>query len=88
MDDRYRGVYGERKVIFINQADMSKQALNEGDLVTIKTVSTGGIERLVRGFKVISYHIPMGCIAAYYPETNPLVCHLFMLSLLKMLDVV
>lgn len=73
MDDRYRGVYGERKVIFVNQGDMDKQALSEGDRVTIKTVSSDGVQRLVTGFKVISYHIPQGCVAAYYPETNPLV---------------
>ena len=25
------------------------------------------------GFKLVAYNIPRGCVAAYYPETNPLV---------------
>jgi formate dehydrogenase major subunit len=27
----------------------------------------------VERFKVVPYDIPVGCAAAYYPETNPLV---------------
>lgn len=73
MNDRYRGVYGERKVIFINAADMNKQALINGEYVKIKTVSNDGVERFVSNFKVVEYPIPLGCVAAYYPETNPLV---------------
>ncbi|MBU2894260.1 FdhF/YdeP family oxidoreductase [Colwellia sp. D2M02] len=73
MNDRYRGVYGERRVVFANAEDIEKQHLKEGDSVTIKTVSSDGIERSVQHFKVIPYQIPSGCLAAYYPETNPLV---------------
>ena len=73
MDDRYRGVYGQRNVIFMNEADISKQALKDGDFVKITTVSNDGIERSVSNFKIIEYAIPSGCVAAYYPETNPLV---------------
>lgn len=73
MDDRYRGVYGERKVIFINADDMAILSLTSGDLVKITTVSTDNVARAVTDFKVIEYDIPVGCIAAYYPETNPLV---------------
>lgn len=73
MDDRYRGVYGERKVMFISEADMQNHSLQEGDAVIIKTVSSDGVERSITDFKVVSYQIPQGCIAAYYPETNPLV---------------
>ena len=29
--------------------------------------------RKVEGFRVVPYAIPRGCVAAYYPETNPLV---------------
>ena len=73
MDDRYRGVYGERKVIFINVDDMKKLSLENGDYVKISTVSNDGVERSVTNFKIVEYLIPQGCIAAYYPETNPLV---------------
>lgn len=73
MDDRYRGVYGERKVIFVNSTDMANQKLKNGAYVNIKTISNDGIERSISNFKVIEYPIPLGCVAAYYPETNPLV---------------
>lgn len=78
MDDRYRGVLGERKVLFMNPKDMGAQGLKDDDLVTITTISgkedsEKGITRQVRDFKIVGYQIPTGCIAAYYPETNPLV---------------
>ncbi|MBL4822120.1 MAG: FdhF/YdeP family oxidoreductase [Colwellia sp.] len=73
LDDRYRGIYGERNVIFVNAEDMTKQQLKSGDLVKITTISNDGIERSVTNFKVVEYLIPSGCVAAYYPETNPLV---------------
>ena len=73
MDDRYRGVYGERRVVFANSDDMEKQNLKDGDLVEMTSIFKDGIKRSVSNFKVISYQIPTGCIAAYYPETNPLV---------------
>lgn len=73
LDDRYRGVFGERNVIFMSAEDISKQALNNGDHVKITTVSNDGIERSLSNFKIIEYPIPSGCVAAYYPETNPLV---------------
>jgi len=47
--------------------------LKTGDNVKIKTISNDGIERSVSDFKIVEYSIPSGCVAAYYPETNPLV---------------
>jgi len=73
MDDRYRGVYGERKVIFVNADDMKALSLEQGDYVKLTTISNDDIERSVESFKVVEYTIPQGCVAAYYPETNPLV---------------
>ena len=73
MDDRYRGVYGERNVLFISAEDMTKQKLKSGDYVNIRSISNDNIERSISNFKVIEYTIPVGCVAAYYPETNPLV---------------
>ncbi|CNI93519.1 putative oxidoreductase [Yersinia aldovae] len=73
LDDRYRGVYGQREVLFINPQDLAELALEDGDLVEIETLWNDGITRKVSGFKLVSYDIPRGNLAAYYPETNPLV---------------
>ncbi len=73
LDDRYRGVYGQRKVVFINPEDMSAQGLSEGQQVDIETLWNDGITRQVQGFVLVPYNIPRGNLAAYYPETNPLV---------------
>ena len=72
-DDRYRGVYGERKVIFVNHNDIKAQGFENGQLVDIEALWADGIERKVYGFKLVEYEIPEGNIAAYFPETNPLV---------------
>jgi len=73
MSDRYRGVFGQRDVVFLNESEMKKRGLADGDRVDLITESTDGIERIVRNFRVVGYSFPDGCCAAYYPETNPLV---------------
>jgi len=73
LDDRYRGVYGQRKVVFIHPQDMAEQGLQEGQQVDIETLWNDGITRQVYGFVLVPYNIPRGNLAAYYPETNPLV---------------
>jgi len=72
MDDRYRGVYGARDVVFMHAADMAARGLAEGQAVQL--VSHFGAEtRRLAGFRALAFDIPRGCVAAYYPETNPLV---------------
>ena len=73
MSDRYRGVYGQRDVVFLNELEMKKRSLVDGDRVDLVTLSTDGMERSVHNFRVVGYSFPNGCCAAYYPETNPLV---------------
>ncbi len=73
MNDRYRGIKGERDILFINPADIQRLGFKEGQLVDIKSLWDDGRTREVKGFKLIGYSIPAGNIAAYYPETNPLV---------------
>ena len=73
MDDRYRGVYGERRVVFVNAADLALLQLRAGQRVDMTTVWDDGVERRAEGFLVVDYDIPRGCVAAYYPETNALV---------------
>jgi molybdopterin-dependent oxidoreductase alpha subunit len=73
LDDRYRGVYGQREVLFIHPEDLANLGLQDGELVEIETLWNDGVTRKVSGFKLVSYDIPRGNLAAYYPETNPLV---------------
>lgn len=72
MDDRYRGIYNERRVIFLNREDMIEQGLEERDIVDIYN-DHGGYQRVARRFIVVPYAIPKGNAATYYPETNVLV---------------
>jgi anaerobic selenocysteine-containing dehydrogenase len=72
-DDRFRGVYGTRMVIFMCPEDITKLGLNDGDLVTATTPAKDGMSRTVSGLRVTSYDIPRGCVAGYYPECNPLI---------------
>lgn len=71
-DDRYRGVRGERMVVFMNARDIAALGLHEGADIEFTTVWHDDVERRLSGFRVVGYDIPPGCCAAYYPETNPL----------------
>ena len=72
LDDRYRGILNERRVIFMNAKDMGKSGLTAGSIVDIISDSDG-IERVAENFHAITYSIPEGCCATYFPETNCLV---------------
>ncbi|MDH3645470.1 MAG: FdhF/YdeP family oxidoreductase [Gammaproteobacteria bacterium] len=71
-NDRYRGIKGSRHVVFANRADLLEQGLVDGMLVDI-TSHFGEQTRVVKGFRLVEFEIPRGCLAAYYPEINPLV---------------
>lgn len=73
MNDRYRGVENQRKVLFINPKDAKHLKLKDGDFVSITSIWPDDISREVEGFALKFYDIPAGNMAAYYPETNPLV---------------
>ncbi|MDP9566836.1 UNVERIFIED_ORG: molybdopterin-dependent oxidoreductase alpha subunit [Kosakonia oryzae] len=73
LDDRYRGVYGQRDVLFMHPADIAALGMSDGDRVDIETQATDGVVRRVEDFRLVAYDIPRGNLAAYYPETNPLV---------------
>ncbi|MGI4844527.1 MAG: FdhF/YdeP family oxidoreductase [Janthinobacterium lividum] len=72
-DDRFRGVYGSRMVIFMARADMARHALKQGELVALRCAAEDGVERRVGGLAVVPYDVPEGCIAGYFPELNPLI---------------
>ena len=77
-DDRYRGIYGGRRVLFINEVDLDTLGFAEGDAVDLVSEWTDpktGVctERRAEEFRLVAYPTPVGCAAAYYPETNVLV---------------
>ena len=72
LNDRYRGVFGGRRVVFMNEADMSQRGIVAGALIELESVSDDRRRRILRNFTAHPYDIPSGCVAAYYPETNPL----------------
>ncbi len=71
-DDRYRGIINERRVVLMNAEDMAAAGLKEKQVVNL-TSNYQGVIRQVYHFKVITYAIPRGNLATYFPETNPLV---------------
>lgn len=73
LDDRYRGVFGERQVIFIHPEDLKALNAEAGERVDVVSEHDDGIERVARDFRVVPYDIPRGSIAGYYPELNVLV---------------
>jgi molybdopterin-dependent oxidoreductase alpha subunit len=72
LDDRYRGVFGRRDVLFMNDKDLKAKGLEHGDLVEIETALSSGGKRLLK-LTAISYDISEGSVAAYYPEANCLI---------------
>jgi molybdopterin-dependent oxidoreductase alpha subunit len=72
LDDRYRGVYNERRVVFLNPLDVEEQRLSAGQVVDLVSHFEGE-ERIARRFIVVPYSVPRRCAATYFPETNVLV---------------
>lgn len=72
LDDRYRGIFGRRDVLFMSTIDLEARGLKEGDKVTIETVSENRQLRL-DDITVVSFNIAQGTVAAYYPEANVLI---------------
>ena len=72
LDDRYRGVFGGRRVVFMHEEDIRTLGLMQGQRVDL-TNRHGGVERVAREFMVAPYRIPRGCVATYFPEANVLV---------------
>jgi molybdopterin-dependent oxidoreductase alpha subunit len=72
LDDRYRGVFNERRIIFMNREDMKIRGLKEHEVVNLCS-EYQGTKRKAPNFKVVGYEIPKNCCATYFPETNVLV---------------
>jgi molybdopterin-dependent oxidoreductase alpha subunit len=87
LDDRYRGIYGGRRVIFVHPDDLFALAMADGDIVDVISVwpgdsgsgsddagaGGGPSERRAPGFRIVAYPTAPGCAAAYFPEANVLV---------------
>ncbi|MBL4632063.1 MAG: FdhF/YdeP family oxidoreductase [Paraglaciecola sp.] len=74
-NDRYRGIHGSRRIVFVNVNDLTDLGLCAGKQVDIHShwpnekIQT----RKAKDFTLVQYDIPRGCAAAYYPETNDLI---------------
>ncbi|RRS03711.1 CbbBc protein [Aquabacterium soli] len=74
LDDRYRGVFGQRRVLFIHADDRAMLGLPAGAWVDLVGAALDdAVVREAKGFLLVDYDIPRGCVAGYYPETNVLV---------------
>ncbi len=72
LNDRYRGVFGGRRVLFLNPLDMEARNLKAGQVVDIRSHFEGEVRKALR-FAIVPYAIARRSAAAYYPETNVLV---------------
>lgn len=72
LDDRYRGIKNGRRVVLMNSEDILENDLNEGDLVDLSSNrETGPV--MSPSWYVVSYDIPKGNVATYFPESNVLI---------------
>lgn len=72
LNDRYRGIFNERRVILMNRHDMATAGLQQGDVVDLWN-RHNGVERCAPRFLVVPYDVPKHCTVTYFPETNVLV---------------
>ena len=76
LDDRYRGVFGRRDVVFLNAIDMARLGVGTGDPLDVEAIADAGSDapsRMLRRVTAVAHDIAAGCAAAYYPEANSLV---------------
>ena len=72
LDDRYRGVRGGRRVIFIRKEDLIQRGLKDGDIVDVVSEYESG-RRVAPNFRLVEYNIAKDCVGGYFPELNILV---------------
>ena len=73
LDDRFRNVWGTRKVLFMHPLDMAERELAEGDMAHVATVADDAHLRELTGLRVVPYDLPRGSVGGYFPECNPLI---------------
>jgi molybdopterin-dependent oxidoreductase alpha subunit len=72
LHDRYRGIHNGRRVVFMNEDDVSNAGLKKGDFVDIVS-NYDGVERKAEDFVVVPYEIPSRNVATYFPEANEVI---------------
>jgi molybdopterin-dependent oxidoreductase alpha subunit len=82
LDDRYRGIEGGRRVVFVHPKDLAKLGsidgpgggrFADGDVVDVVSEAADGTERRAESFRLVAYDVARGTCAAYFPEANVLV---------------
>jgi molybdopterin-dependent oxidoreductase alpha subunit len=73
LDDRYRGIYNGRRVLFMNPEDVKEAGLTQGQIVDLTSHFGDSETRCARHFQIAPYPIARGCTATYFPEGNVLV---------------
>ena len=73
LDDRYRGVHGGRRVVFVHPDDLAALGIADGSTVDLASEWSDGVERTAPAFRVVAYPTARGCAATYFPEANVLV---------------
>jgi len=71
-DDRYRGVHNLRTLVFMNPVDMGERGWQKFDQIDLTSYAKDGTTREVKGYRVIPYDLPRGCLIGYMPEMNVL----------------
>lgn len=71
--DRLRGLEGSRMILLINPADMAREDLRAGDVVSLVADVGDDVHRQVPGLAVTPFNLPDGCLGGYYPEMNVLI---------------
>jgi molybdopterin-dependent oxidoreductase alpha subunit len=71
--DRYRGVHGTRKVLFIGTSTLQRLGLQDGDTVTVHAAAPDGIARELSGYRLVERPLPDGDVIGYFPELTPLI---------------
>jgi molybdopterin-dependent oxidoreductase alpha subunit len=72
-NDRYRGIKGERRVVFMHADDITQLNVGADGRVDLATVSDDGHARVLRGLRPVAHDMPRGCVGTYFPEANVLV---------------
>jgi molybdopterin-dependent oxidoreductase alpha subunit len=73
LDDRYRGIHGGRRVVFVHPDDLATTGFADGDHVDVVSEWRDGSERRAPAFRLVAYPVARGTAAAYFPEANVLV---------------
>lgn len=72
LNDRYRGITGQRDIVFMNDFDIKRLKLKANMRVDLIS-RFNHIERIAPNFQIKAFNIKQGSAAAYFPEANVLI---------------